>query len=791
MEDYKISSGNFNLSTGSLHPMHKLLPFLLVIGLGLTIAGCKPTLDSPLDVQIDWPSFMAQQDMVWEELPLRWENAPFSGNGLVGNMLYGSPDSTSLKLLLGRSDIGKLDFPGHYKIPNRLQLGSIDLQTEGKILFEESALRLDLWNGAITGKIITTKGSFQLRVFVALEAPLIVFETFNFSGEETGINWRPDFNHNGKLSKNGDITIYEVADTVHHERSAVESGGYVIAWQQKQQDRSNQLRVSVNSSPATHSIWNKRGRARLTAVEDALLTYSNTQDKTTEQLFQEQADWWHDFYPKSFISFGNKELESYYWIQLYKMAASSRYGYPMIDNHGIWSAEPVYGFATWDLNVQIIYRLHLASNHLDLGEPLVRFLEENYNRKSMYIDTLGELRAGLRQQTFLRYKYFDPIYWEHDTLSPCDGPAKFLWGCHNYWLQFQYTQDTSMLPKLRDMLEGGINAMKSGMAMEKDGKWHIPYGHSWETWRGRDPNAHLAVLNWALETIIKIETQEHRQRKWMTFQDNLTDYAVGQKGYMLGAGQGVKPHRHWSHLLHLYPLRTTTWEENPERYETSVREWADISTGILDGVSKSGYAPCGAMCLYAQTGKPGRIDSLIHVFLYGKSSRGPNVWASTMYREVGPVIETPMFFAAALQELFLQSKENTIKLFPAVPESMGDLVFHNYRTEGGFLISAKRIAGKTAFVKIESQSGNPLTLETDMQHLEVIGDPSAITAVGGHKYDCKLPRGASIIFMDSTIKNALSISPIARQSGQANGFGLNSKFYQNRAYLKAFTIEGR
>ena len=258
--------------------------------------------------------------------------------------------------------------------------------------------------------------------------------------------------------------------------------------------------------------------------------FENIDGKGIDQLYQEQADWWHDFYRKSFVSFGNKELESYYWIQLYKMASSSRAGYPMIDNHGIWSVEPVYGFATWDLNVQIIYRLHMASNHLELSEPLLRFLEENYNEESMYVDSLSEFRAGLCQQTFLRYKYVDPVYWEHDEKSPCDGPAKFLWGTHNYWLHFQYTQDSSMLPKLRDMLEGGINAMKSGMVLEEDGKWHIPYGHSWETWKGKDPNAHLAVLRWALETIQLIGYDELKNPRWKEFNRSLADYVVGENG---------------------------------------------------------------------------------------------------------------------------------------------------------------------------------------------------------------------------------------------------------------------
>jgi alpha-L-fucosidase 2 len=741
-----------------------------------------------LKVDIDWPAFMADHDLIWDVLPGRWENAPFNGNGLIGSMLHASGDDT-LKIILCRSDIGKLDFPGKFRTGNRLQLGSIDLKTKGKILYDQSHLRLNLWDAEISGQIKTTKGSFKLRSFVALNEPALIVETFDFEGDERGEGWQPKFNNKGTQTTENGINIFEVADRKFHMRSEVKSGGHVIAWKEGTGNGRNELVISINSSPSTHSIWNTTDRGKLSAREDAQLTISNLNGTDSGTLFKKQAEWWHDYYQRSFVSFTHQDLESYYWIQLYKMASSSRSGYPMIDNHGVWSTEETYGFATWDLNVQAIYRLHLASNHLELGEPLLRFLDKNFNRESMFIDSLGEMRAGLKQQTFLRYRFFDPVNWEHKT--PGDGPAKFLWGCHNYWLHYQYSQDSAHLPKLRDMLEGGINAMRSGMKLEGDGKWHVPHGSNWENWKGKDPNSHLGVLNWALETIIPLEKDKKKQEEWIDFQNNIADYVVGENGYMLGWQKEVVAHRHWSHILHLFPLRTTKWEENPRLYEKSVDTWTNLSTGIQDGVPLAGYSPCSAICLYAQMGKTEPMDKLLNIFLYQKSSRGPNVWANTMYREYGPVIETPLFFAATLQELFLQSHESVVKVFPAVPELLGDIAFHDYRTEGGFLISAKRKNGKTCFVRIQSLHGNPLKLKADIQNMTISGHPDMVQRVENDEYRVILEKGESVLVYDGDYRNELSVEKVKNKTGQPNPFGLNSRFYEKRPYHKDLQFTGR
>lgn len=52
--------------------------------------------------------------------------------------------------------------------------------------------------------------------------------------------------------------------------------------------------------------------------------------------------------------------------------------------------------------------------------------------------------------------------------------------------------------------------------------------------------------------------------------------------------------------------------------------------------------------------------------------------------------------------------EEKIRVFPATPKKWEDATFHNFRTQGAFLISAKKIKGTTEFVNIKSLKGKKM-----------------------------------------------------------------------------------
>ena len=87
------------------------------------------------------------------------------------------------------------------------------------------------------------------------------------------------------------------------------------------------------------------------------------------------------------------------------------------------------------------------------------------------------------------------------------------------------------------------------------------------------------------------------------------------------------------------------------------------------------------------------------------------VQANTMYRESGPVIETPLSGAQSVLDMLLSSWGDRIRVFPAVPSTWDDVAFHRLVTEGGFQISAVRRSGTTEFVHVRSTAGEPCRIQ--------------------------------------------------------------------------------
>jgi hypothetical protein len=84
-----------------------------------------------------------------------------------------------------------------------------------------------------------------------------------------------------------------------------------------------------------------------------------------------------------------------------------------------------------------------------------------------------------------------------------------------------------------------------------------------------------------------------------------------------------------------------------------------------------------------------------------------------MYAEGGgrnPTIETPLSGASATMDLLLQSWGGRIRVFPAVPSAWKQAAFHQLRAMDGFLVSAARHEGKTQWVSLQSEAGEPCIL---------------------------------------------------------------------------------
>lgn len=740
---------------------------------------------NPITGAMDWETFLSRHDMVWDRLPRRWENGIFLGNGLLGTLIHADFQLNRVRWWICRSDVGRMG-PSESlddMIPRQV-IGSLDVLPVCDLGDPGGSARLQLLNAEASGEIKTFRELIQWNCFVP-ETPNVVILELNWSSDwiETGCHVSPTFQKEGERTVENGVNLHVVPD-LDSERG----GGHAVAWRTiPLPDGRSALIFSAGSSPSCRRMWKENDDGR-SAKDEALAAVESARAEDLDAIRSEHRRRWRGHYSKSFVSFGDAELESHYWIQLYKLRSTGRAEAPMIGNHGLWSVEKQYGFDTWDMNVQATYRLHLPANHVDVGEALIRFLRKNYTVERMRDPVSGELRAGVTHNTFLFVPDLHKL-WEYPCLSTAnaEGAAKFLWACHNVWLQYRFTMDRDLLTDLANWLEGGINTYVAHATLEEDGKLHVDDGFSWEAVRDvRDPTCYIAIMAWALRTRMEIDglLGWDSDPKWTEILDKLPTYPVGEEGYLLAPGHPPVAHRHWSHLMQIWPFHTVNWDDPDARslIQKSVDLWADLSAGPKAETPCAGFAVAAAMELYAHMGQSEPLPDLAEVFMREWTKRGPCCWASTLYRENGPVIESPLLLADALLAAMIQSWNGVIRVFPAWPGAWGDVVFADLRAEGGFSVSAARSGGAVTWIAVANLAGaEPCQIRIDMPDFEVGGvEGDAVQRLDDGLLAIDLPVGEMLTLTAPGVETPLTIKPVETPEGNHNAFGLNERFLKTR-----------
>ncbi len=144
-----------------------------------------------------------------------------------------------------------------------------------------------------------------------------------------------------------------------------------------------------------------------------------------------------------------------------------------------------------------------------------------------------------------------------------------------------------------------------------------------------------------------------------------------------------------------------------------------------------------------------------------------------MYVESGPVIETPLAAAASIQEMFLQSWGDKIRIFPAIPDDWADASFKDLRAEGAFLVSAVRKNREIKWIKLKAKVNGPCLIQPNLKEPVKLKSINAIKLIakGNGIYQINLKKGDEVIlFTDGNeLKNELN--EVEWKDGILNPFG--------------------
>ncbi|MFE6668638.1 glycoside hydrolase family 95-like protein [Streptomyces sp. NPDC057697] len=678
-----------------------------------TPAAPGPTAPAPTTVHSpgdSWRTVLDDADLLWQKLPKTWYEGPYLGNGRLGSGIYAEPGATTraIRFNVQHSEVQdhRPEFGSLFGLA-RLPIGHFTLEPVGAITGVEWWMRLH--TAQLEGTVTTTAGTLELRAFVHSTSDLLTVEVTPTEGER-GFRWvfhpaeaispraafkpLPD-----GYTGNPPAVTERHGDTTAAVQPLLAGGRHVTAWRERTRGPRRTLYVTVaHSHPSAKAL----DRALRTVRTASALPYG--------PLAAPHRAWWDRFYRKSFLSLPDARLQRFYWIQLYKTASAARKDAPVMATSGPWLEPTPWPNTWWNLNVQLEYWLIHGSNHLEL-DAVTRALSEFRDQLSR------EVAAPYRADSAGIPRTTDPRLVNGASVSeggygvgipgqdpPTPEVGNLTWALHNVWLSYRHTMDESILrDTLFPLLRKAVNYYLHFLTPGADGRLHLPATFSPEYGvNAPDCNYDLMLLRWGCRTLLesaaRLGVRDPLTARWQEVLARLAPYPVDANGFMIGAGVPfAQSHRHYSHLLAVYPLYELTGATDDERalIEKSLAHWVGFE-GALQG-----YTFTGAASMSALLGKG--EDAL--KYLGQLMSRF--IQANTMYKESGPVIETPLSAAQSLHDMVCQSWGGTIRVFPALPTAWRDLTVHDFRTQGAFLLSAVREEGRTRWVRLTSEAGAP------------------------------------------------------------------------------------
>jgi len=702
--------------------------------------------------------YLSDFDLLWDRTPKAYEESAFQGNGELGTCIWAARDE-ALHFDIGDTRV--------YSNKSRAPIGKFILKTKEKTT--KFSMRLELHKALATGQLSTSAGAVNFKSLASVKYDVVMVE-FNVSGnEEIGIEHfalpgapadmlygiRKD---KSKKLKNvndfSDPDTYKAimgmdkvktlspemrgeSDGIQYRLVPLFGGqGYVLTWKFAETAPGHYLLVWTTDYNLKSKDLSKTA---------GVATVRNAFNAGFKEISKEHQIYWAEYFSKTYISIPDKRIEANYWVEMYKYGSATRPGALPIDLMGPWFRATPWPRIWANLNVQLSYLPMAVANQPGVASTLGDWIDRSNN---IFINAVDKK-------------------FKHDSASCGRGTSpygptgfwgeygNFLWTLYDYWHFLRvYPDDERVVKKFYPILKRANNFCIHALTKGEDGLLHMPIDISpeWKV-KAADTTYNLELLRWGLETAIYIGSQfkleDSDTERYREILNNLVPKHIGEDGIMLGKNIPLTAaHRHFSHLVGLYPLRRIDIDSKKERelYLKTVNHWLGFKLKkplTRHSWSYKGYSRTGATAMYAMLDEPEKaLDQLQQYFdLYPL----PN----TFYLETGPVIETPLASAAATQELLIQSwginnySVDLIRLFPGVPDAWPQACFDGLRAEGGYTVSAVCKQGQTAAFRITADRASSLQLR-----FRSSGKLTAISSTRGSALKTTSVNGWTVIKID-------------------------------------------
>lgn len=469
----------------------------------------------------------------------------------------------------------------------------------------------------------------------------------------------------------------------------------------------------------------------------------------TDALLAEHAAYWKDFHQRANICLPDKFLEKLWYANQYALdCCSGRNG--IMKHHacglnGLWAIRHPNLWGSmwyWDVNIQAAFAGVFSSNHLELGKVFSDGLLSYWELAKKFAKNTHNLPGAA-----IDYPYF--MYY-----------CVFPWCAQYLWSYYEYTKDTTYLQEVYPMF---LDLCEFAVAL-----------FQWDAQRGcyvvypdispeQGPLAHNTVitvacvkylLQFTLEAAELLQDTDARLPQVRKLLDNMPPYALCEEGDQTPRFRDSEDApanlwiRHPSMLMPVFPVGEIDID--------SGAYWRTIVDNTIDFLEKNceiGVFQCS--WISAAASRIGKGQKALRM-LYERGidhmlrSNGLTAEATDRFMNYCLVNRQPLYYPcmmeftgemlAAVNEMLLQSHNQLIRIFPALPDgdpeyermlqaghevheynmrhaqypAWKDVQFTNMLAKGGFEISAQCKNGNVQWVTIYARVGGAARLTTPM-----------------------------------------------------------------------------
>lgn len=690
-----------------------------------------------------------EHDLVFENVPRRWDEGLPMGNGLLGCLLWNHEGK--LRLSLDRSDLWDLRPMAGLERPEfrydwvaaqlrKNDYGVVQAYFDAPYESEPGPTKLP---GAALEFPISSPSTVSCRLDLSDGLATLsrqnepFFETFVHADRREG--WfrvkseanavaqlvPPAYSGDTKAAPGSSVEGDDLA-RLEYRQGEVKSqgpnllvyrqicyGGFsyevALAWQENDGWIEGVWSISSHFAqkpniPTAHEI-----------VQDAL-------SRGFSRALEESRKWWAGYWGKSALRLPDPLIEKQYYRDMYKFGCVARADAPMISLQAIWTVDngrlpPWKGDLHHDLNTEMSYWPAYTANHLDEAEGLLWHLESNelahYDYTRYYFGTGGLNVPGV--ETLLGQPMGG---WIQYACSPTTS----AWLSQHFYWQWRYSADRRFLRfHAWPWFKGVATHLEQLTFIDGQGIRVLPLSSSPEIhdnspqawWPNTLTNYDLALCLFVFQKTAELADEMNQPKEaehWRRRAAELPPLAAEANGALMIAPDlpFLQSHRHFSHLMAIHPLGLINRTDGPAAQQTigatltrldsaGSSEWTGYSFAWLASLRARGGDGDGARKALRIFAKAFVSENSFHV----NGDQTAEGYSGFHYRPF--TLEGNFAFAAGVQEMLLQSRKGEIAVFPAVPDDWRDLSFEHLRADGAVLVSAARKAGRMSELSLEAE----------------------------------------------------------------------------------------